>query len=75
MKTEISRMAAEAYQEIERMTEIESLFKKLETKQDPEERKAIEDEIRSKLKEYRRAFGRTATDPYYERLDISKKAA
>ncbi|MFA5128384.1 MAG: hypothetical protein WC445_00250 [Patescibacteria group bacterium] len=73
MKTESFRMAFETEKDITWMVVIEELFKHLKGESDVEKRKNIEDEIREQLKRYRREFGKTAVEPYYEELKKFKK--
>jgi len=75
MREETPKMATEIRRDIESMAEIERLFRELERTRDDESRRMIVNEIRIRLKDYRREFGKEAAQPYYERMERLKKAA
>lgn len=68
----------EAKKEMQLMSDIDNLFHRLEGKLEEEERVAVENEIRDKIKQYRQLFRKEVEDEvkrYYERLDRLKRTA
>lgn len=72
MRIEKEITTPETKKEIQLMAEIDELFSRFEKGED------VENELRSKIKEYRRIFGKEVQEEvneYYKKLEAIKKAA